>query len=39
MAKKQKKNLNTSPDDTRTFEKGKIELKPSTAYHVKPGLN
>jgi hypothetical protein len=26
MAKMQKKNLNTSPDETRTFEKGKIEL-------------
>ena len=26
MAKMQKKNLNTSPDETRTFENGKIEL-------------
>ena len=26
MAKMQKKNLNTSPDETRTFKKGKIEL-------------
>ncbi|MGB7633790.1 MAG: hypothetical protein WBL68_08695, partial [Nitrososphaeraceae archaeon] len=26
MAKMQKNNLNTSPDETRTFEKGKIEL-------------
>ena len=26
MAKMQKKNLNISPDETRTFEKGKIEL-------------
>jgi len=26
MAKMQKKSLNTSPDETRTFENGKIEL-------------
>jgi hypothetical protein len=26
MAKMQKKSLDTSPDETRTFEKGKIEL-------------
>ena len=26
MAKMQKKNLDTSPDETRTFENGKIQL-------------
>jgi hypothetical protein len=26
MAKMQKKSLDTSPDETRTFEKGKIDL-------------
>ena len=26
LANMQKKNLNSSPDDTRTFDKGKIEV-------------